>query len=246
MFALASGVRVASVFSSSARGAVPTPDGSELLVPMMRGVWSRLCMETDQRKTHQCLPKMDGCEGLAMDVPTKQAFVSGRRLVSEPGFVSFQNLDSSCFGTRVKWSPEARKWFLGSGFWEVVSGKWFLGSGFWEVVSGKWFLGSGFREVVSGGWFLGSGFWEVVSGGWFLGSGFWEVVSGKWFLASGFWEVVSGKWLPGSGFWGLVSGKWFLGSGFWRLVSGDWFLGSGFWGLVSEKRSCFEGVVVKA
>ena len=57
------------------------------------------------------------------------------RLVSEPGFVSFRTLDSPCFGTRVKWSPEARKWFLGSGFWEVVSGKWFLGSGF---------LGSGF------------------------------------------------------------------------------------------------------
>ena len=168
-------------------------------------------------------------------------FFEGRRLVSEPGFVSFPNLDSSRFGT---WSG---KWFLGSGFWQVVSGKWFLGSGFWEVVSGKWFLGSGFREVVSGGCFLGSGFWEVVSGGWFLGSGFWEVVSGKWFLASGFWEVVSGKWLPGSGFrevvsgewflgsgfWGLVSGKWFLGAGFWEVVSGGWFLGSGFWEVVS-------------
>ena len=137
------------------------------------------------------------------------------RLVSEPGFVSFRNLDSSCFGTRLKWSPKARKWFLGSGFW----------AGFWEVVSGKWFLGAGFCEVVSGG-----GFWEVVAGKW---CGFWEVVSGKW---CGFWEVVSG-----SGFWEVVCGKWFLGSGFWRLVSGDWFLGSGFWGLVSEKRSFLRG-----
>ena len=31
----------------------------------------------------------------------------------------------------------------------MVSGKWFLGSGFWEVVSGK-FLGTGFWGLVSG------------------------------------------------------------------------------------------------
>ena len=64
------------------------------------------------------------------------------------------------FGTRFNlgfWGMvSGSDWFLGSGFWEVVSGEWFLGSGFWGGVCGEWFLASGFRRVVSGEWFLGS------------------------------------------------------------------------------------------
>ena len=31
-----------------------------------------------------------------------KVLAAGRRLVSEPGFVSFRNLDSSCFGTWIR------------------------------------------------------------------------------------------------------------------------------------------------